>query len=158
MRIRYNTTDMKTEPFKIGMWVGVLLAFAGMVMFLLPRGYLFVRNLKGSSVSVSSPYPDEMSLRELLKTVKDPETDLSVVDMGLIRDIVVSNEGVVTVKMIFTTPECPYNWYLRRQIKDTLELVSSVSRVQVIIEKRVVWDPSLMTETGRAWLKRHRIP
>jgi serine O-acetyltransferase len=45
----------------------------------------------------------------------DPEVGMSVVDLGLIRDVVVEEHGV-TVRMVLTFPGCPLAGYLAEQV------------------------------------------
>src|SRR2546427_13068501 len=44
---------------------------------------------------------------EALKTVRDPEIPLNLVDLGLIYELVVKKGGIVFVEMTLTTPACP---------------------------------------------------
>src|SRR2546422_10819828 len=44
---------------------------------------------------------------EALKTVRDPEIPVNLVDLGLIYELVVKKGGVVYVEMTLTTPACP---------------------------------------------------
>jgi len=51
--------------------------------------------------------PKEPEIREALRPVVDPEIGVSVVDLGMIREIVLAEDGTVEVKMVLTTPFCP---------------------------------------------------
>lgn len=152
MFLRYNVTEMRMKILKIILWVGIFLGFAGTVVFLLPKAYLSFKGAHSMPSSLASP---DSSVREILKEVIDPETNLSVVDMGLIREVSVSKEGSVTVKMILTSRRCPYGWYLRRQVKNAVESISSVGHAEVIIEEGILWGPEMMTEAGQKWLKEY---
>src|ERR1700731_1814960 len=44
---------------------------------------------------------------EALKTVRDPEIPVNLVDLGLIYELVVKKGGIVFIKMTLTTPACP---------------------------------------------------
>ena len=50
---------------------------------------------------------NEQVVLEALRPVMDPEIGVSVVDLGMIRQIVLSQEGQVEIKMVLTTPFCP---------------------------------------------------
>ena len=44
---------------------------------------------------------------ETLKTVYDPEIPVNIFEMGLIYEIVVDNDGKITIQMTLTSPNCP---------------------------------------------------
>jgi metal-sulfur cluster biosynthetic enzyme len=74
---------------------------------------------------------------EALKPVQDPEIRIGVVDLGLVYDIDVTDEGEVTIKMTLTTPACPYGEILLAQVHRAAEELEGVTKVQVVL----VWDP-----------------
>ena len=51
--------------------------------------------------------PTKEEVFEALKPVQDPEIRIGIVDLGLIYDADISENGKVTVKMTLTTPACP---------------------------------------------------
>src|SRR5580765_8408258 len=55
----------------------------------------------------SMPSQQELAVRAALETVIDPEINLSVIDLGLIREIHFLS-GKTLVRMMLTTPFCPY--------------------------------------------------
>ncbi len=52
--------------------------------------------------------PTKEEVFEALKPVQDPEIRIGIVDLGLVYDADISENGKVTVKMTLTTPACPY--------------------------------------------------
>ena len=44
---------------------------------------------------------------EALKTVRDPEIPMDLVELGLIYELIVKKGGIVYVEMTLTTPACP---------------------------------------------------
>jgi hypothetical protein len=57
---------------------------------------------------IESTSPDKgIKLRQALREVVDPELGLSVVELGLIRQAAIKDDGV-HLTMIMTTPFCPY--------------------------------------------------
>jgi hypothetical protein len=50
--------------------------------------------------------PTEQEVREALRPVTDPEIGMSVVDLGMIREVAIEGDGV-EVKMVLTAPFCP---------------------------------------------------
>jgi len=76
-------------------------------------------------------------VRESLKNCMDPEVPLSIVDMGLIYGIDVSENNDVNIKMTMTTKGCPLHDTMVDDVKRYAKKVSGVNYVQVDI----VWDP-----------------
>ncbi len=81
--------------------------------------------------------PTKEQIIEALKPVQDPEIRIGVVDLGLVYDIDVTDEGEVTIKMTLTTPACPYGEILLAQVHRAVEELEGVTKVQVVL----VWDP-----------------
>ena len=54
----------------------------------------------------SAPSAQELAVRSVLETVMDPELGLSVIDLGLIREVHFL-AGKTLVRMMLTTPFCP---------------------------------------------------
>ena len=71
-------------------------------------------------------------IREALGEVIDPETGISVVDMGLIRDVQVEDEQV-RVDVLLDNPNCPMVKYLIDQIRRRAKGVNGVRDVHVTL-------------------------
>jgi len=55
-----------------------------------------------------STFPDlSDNLREALREIKDPELGYDIIQLGLIRNVTITENNAV-LKMILTTPFCPY--------------------------------------------------
>jgi metal-sulfur cluster biosynthetic enzyme len=86
---------------------------------------------------------DEDVVREALRGVLDPELHLDVVTLGLIREINLAPTPV-QVKMLLTTPFCPYGPWLVQQVKETAERSARRDvRVEVVPEQ---WTPEMMED------------
>ncbi len=83
---------------------------------------------------------------ESLRTVMDPELNLDVVTLGLIREIDVE-PNPIEVKMILTTPFCPYGPWMVKQIKEAAEKAADgvPVKIQVLPEQ---WNPEMMEDPG----------
>src|SRR5688572_33401694 len=58
--------------------------------------------------TIHETHPDKVQLaREKLSEVVDPEIGMNIIQLGLVRDITIEND-IVRLKMIITTPFCPY--------------------------------------------------
>jgi len=70
-----------------------------------------------------------------LQSVLDPEIGLSVIDLDLIREVVFE-EGEAHVKMVLTTPFCPYGPMLINQIQTVSEQAAEMPvKVTVLPDK-----------------------
>ncbi|MDH3674473.1 MAG: metal-sulfur cluster assembly factor [Anaerolineae bacterium] len=83
------------------------------------------------------------TVREALRGVMDPELHLDVVTLGLIRDVDIEPTPV-EVKMLLTTPFCPYGPWLVQQVKESAELAAGrEAKVEVLPEQ---WNPEMMED------------
>ena len=89
------------------------------------------------------------AIREALREVVDPEIGLNIIELGLIRDLDIQPDKT-NVRMILTTPFCPYGPAL---IEETRKKVVSVSGTPAAIEMSPeMWEPSMMEEgAGADW-------
>lgn len=56
---------------------------------------------------------------DILRPIIDPDLGISIVDLGLIVDIIIVGANV-TVDMTLTTPDCPYGPVLFSMVESTL--------------------------------------
>jgi metal-sulfur cluster biosynthetic enzyme len=89
------------------------------------------------------------AIREALREVVDPEIGLNIIELGLIRDLDIQPDKT-NVRMILTTPFCPYGPAL---IEETRKKVVGVSGSPAVVEMSPeMWDPSMMEEgAGADW-------
>lgn len=91
------------------------------------------------------------SVYSALKTVIDPELHINIVELGLIYDVIVSDEEIEVV-MTLTTPGCPLAPLIDRLVKEAVGSLGSNAKVRLSL----VWDPpwhiGLMSEEARAEL------
>ena len=92
---------------------------------------------------VARPEPDggdaalQEQVIEAIKTVRDPEIPVNLVDLGLIYDLVVNRDGTVYVEMTLTTPACPVAGSLPGQVQSAVAGVPGVQDARV----KLVWTP-----------------
>lgn len=92
---------------------------------------------------------NEAAILEALHQVIDPEINCNIVDLGLIYSVAIT-DGVVKVTMTLTTPGCPMHESISWGVKNALSGLESVKDVEVEIVWDPAWNPSMMTEAGRA--------
>jgi len=90
------------------------------------------------------PIPTKEEIIEAISVVQDPEIRIGVVDLGLIYDVDINDDGVVKVKMTLTTPACPYGEILLAQVHRSIEEMDGVTDVEVILVWDPPWDPKEM--------------
>jgi metal-sulfur cluster biosynthetic enzyme len=87
----------------------------------------------------------ELAILDALRSVVDPELGMDVVELALIRQIIIGGESS-EIKMILTTPFCPYAGSMIQQIKDAAESVLEHPVKVTLLAER--WDPR---DAGLTW-------
>jgi metal-sulfur cluster biosynthetic enzyme len=87
----------------------------------------------------------ELAILDALRAVVDPEIGMNVVELALIKQILLGpNE--TEIKMILTTPFCPYAGSMIAQVKEQAEsVVEHDVKVTLLAER---WDPR---DAGLMW-------
>ena len=87
----------------------------------------------------------ELAILDALRAVVDPEIGMNVVELALIRQIILGPDST-EVKMILTTPFCPYAGSMIAQVKEQAEsVVEHDVKVTLLAER---WDPR---DAGLMW-------
>jgi metal-sulfur cluster biosynthetic enzyme len=89
--------------------------------------------------------------RAALEEVKDPELDISLVGLGLIRDLSVQG-GTAHVKLTFTSMGCPWTDMIRDSVREKLLSVHGVERVTIEDVWDRPWSPRDLRRDARARL------
>jgi metal-sulfur cluster biosynthetic enzyme len=98
------------------------------------------------SAPVAAPSQQELAVRSALETVMDPEINLSVIDLGLIREVRFLEPPKTLIRMMLTTPFCPY---APQMIEDVKQAVTSVLPQECEVEIMPdPWSPDLMPDPG----------
>jgi len=83
----------------------------------------------------------------------DPEVPISIVDLGLIYGIDISDTNDVDIKMTMTTQGCPLHETLVQDVTRYVKKVPGVNNVNI----NIVWDPpwsmDKMTDEGKSMMK-----
>ena len=87
--------------------------------------------------------PTREELMTKLAEVKDPEINMSIVELGLVYDITFE-EGDVLVTMTLTSPGCPLGPVIRGEAYAKLKQIPGVKDVDVQIVWNPPWDPRTM--------------
>ncbi len=92
--------------------------------------------------------PDQEAILEALRTVKDPELNLNVVDLGLVYTVQ-TREDQVDVEMTLTSPACPAGPEILRNAVTALEALEGVSKANVKLVMSPPWSPDRMSDAAR---------
>lgn len=90
-------------------------------------------------------------VREVLRTVIDPELGINIIDLGLIYNIDVADYAL-TIQMTMTTPGCPMQGTLVRMVEVAVERLAGQRKVLVEVVWDPPWTPDRITPMGRSTL------
>lgn len=99
---------------------------------------------------VENTNPDLVpALEEGLSDIIDPELGLSIIQLGLVRNIAIEEDQAL-ITMILTTPFCPYGPSIMESTRKKVE--SILAMPTKINYGRETWDPTMMEEgLGDDW-------
>ena len=87
----------------------------------------------------------ELAILDALRSVVDPEIGMNVVELALIKQVLLGDDET-EIKMILTTPFCPYAGSMIQQVKEQVEtVVDNDVKVTLLAER---WDPR---DAGLTW-------
>ena len=87
----------------------------------------------------------ELAILDALRAVVDPEIGMNVVELALIKQILLGKDET-EIKMILTTPFCPYAGSMIQQVREQAESVVEHSVKVTLLAER--WDPR---DAGLMW-------
>lgn len=90
---------------------------------------------------------------EALKVVRDPEIPVNVVDLGLVYDVSVDDDGNVGVEMTLTSMGCPVQDLIQTDAELAVMKVDGVNAVSVEFVWSPPWSPQKMTEDGKKQMR-----
>jgi metal-sulfur cluster biosynthetic enzyme len=100
----------------------------------------------------ATPFISAEAARKALKQVKDPELGLNIIDIGLIYDVAVEEDGVVHVKMTLTSPGCPSGAEIMQDAKMVLEQQEGVTAAEIELVWEPYWTPDKMDPRVRTFM------
>jgi metal-sulfur cluster biosynthetic enzyme len=87
----------------------------------------------------------ELAILDALRSVVDPEIGMNVVELALIKQILIGKDSS-EIKMILTTPFCPYAGSMVAQVQEQAESVMEHPVKVTLLAER--WDPR---DAGLMW-------
>ena len=91
------------------------------------------------------PHPTRESLLAALATVNDPEIRKPITELGMVEDVLTTEDGQVLAKILLTVASCPLKEPLTKDVTSALSRVDGVTGVRV--------ELGVMTDEQRAALK-----
>ena len=91
----------------------------------------------------------KQSVIDALKSVYDPEIPVDIYELGLIYDVVISEDGDAVVTMTLTTPHCPVAESLPNEVELRVLSVPGIRDAVVNLVWTPPWDPSKMSDEAR---------
>jgi len=94
-------------------------------------------------MSVKGLLSEEL-VRERLNDVYDPEIHMSIMELGLVYDVDISDAGDVTILYTLTSPGCPLGPVIDGQIQDAIIDLPGVKSATGKLTFSPPWDPRTM--------------
>jgi ATP-binding protein involved in chromosome partitioning len=97
--------------------------------------------------------PTENEIRKALERVNDPELHRSIVELGMVRSVTITEAGEVSVTVSLTTAGCPIRSHFVEAVKREAGTVAGVTTVDVAFDVLSDSEKSSLQKTlGRATL------
>lgn len=87
-----------------------------------------------------------------LENVIDPELGIDIVNLGLVYDVDVDNEGHCQINMTLTTPGCPLSDVLNHDIQDRVGKLAGITDVTIKLVWYPVWTMDKMSRYAKITL------
>lgn len=92
------------------------------------------------------------AILDALKTVRDPEIPVSVVELGLIYELTVDENAEAYLRMTLTTPNCPVAGDLLKEVETKAAAVEGIAKAKVDLVWEPVWTKDRMSDAARLTL------
>ena len=85
----------------------------------------------------------------VLKSIFDPEIPVDIYELGLIYDVMVSDENDIKILMTLTSPNCPVAETLPIEVEEKVKTIEEVRNCEVEITFDPTWTQDLMSEEAK---------
>jgi ATP-binding protein involved in chromosome partitioning len=107
--------------------------------------------------AAEGPPPSTDDVRRTLEGVIDPELRASIVELGMVRDVRVADDGEVTVKVALTTAGCPLRAQIQNDVESKVRGLRGVTDVRVEYGEMTQDEKSAVMQRAR-WQARENAP
>lgn len=94
----------------------------------------------------------ENQVRAKLKLVLDPELGVSILDLGLIYEVLITEDRACTITMTLTTIGCPLFAQIQKEIEDRVLEIPEIDDVKIELTFDPPWMIDKMTEDTKIQL------
>jgi len=94
----------------------------------------------------------EEQVRQALTQVYDPELGINIIDLGLVYEVDVQDNGDVDIRYSLTTMGCPIGPLIEDQIRAFLAPIEGLGEVRPELVFRPAWSPEMMSDEAKAAL------
>lgn len=88
-------------------------------------------------------------IEDVLRTVHDPEIPVNIMELGLVYDIKIEENGKVKITMTLTAPACPVAGEIIQEVHDKVVALDGVSDAHVHLTFNPPWTKDMMSEEAR---------
>ena len=89
------------------------------------------------------------SMLGALENVIDPELGIDIVNLGLVYDVDLNEEGLATVTMTLTSMGCPLGPVIVDQVRTALSELPEVKDIDVNIVWQPAWSKDMMSRYAK---------
>ncbi len=89
------------------------------------------------------------SVVKKLKTVLDPELQVSIYDLGLIYEIRMADQGEVHILMTLTSIGCPLFSVIQTQVEESVKTIPGVQSVSIDLTFDPPWSMEKMSQEAK---------
>jgi FeS assembly SUF system protein len=105
-----------------------------------------------SAEDVQALQPLYAAVIAALKEVYDPEIPVNIYDLGLIYELTIDKERMVSILMTFTAPNCPMADQVMAEVQQSVEAVPGITGCKIELTFEPEWDRSMLSEEARVEL------
>ena len=84
-----------------------------------------------------------------IKKIYDPEIPVNIYDLGLIYNIEIKNDNEAYIEMTLTSPNCPVAESLPKMVKENINSIEEVKKVELKLVWNPPWTKDMMSEEAK---------
>ena len=84
-----------------------------------------------------------------VKKIYDPEIPVNIYDLGLIYNIEIKKDNEAHIEMTLTSPNCPVAESLPKMVKENINSIEEVKKVELKLVWSPPWTKDMMSEEAK---------
>jgi metal-sulfur cluster biosynthetic enzyme len=96
--------------------------------------------------------PNREQVLEALKVVNDPELGINIVDLGLVYNVDVTEDGEVHIVFTLTSAGCPIGPMIEHDMRQALSDIPGIAQITSEMVMSPPWGPDKMSEFAKSAL------